>query len=207
VEVDRGHGVRGGDTLLSGQSGPLIQTGVPTDLAIEGEGYLCLVGPSDEPAGYTRDGSFRMDANGHLVHASGAFLADEEGEAVRLRSDEEITDLAINSRGIVSAVDPEGDSEEIARLRLMVPENGQRLVPGGINTYHLVGGDGRFFEGTWRDPGEESGVIRQGFLENSNTDLAGEMSRMIMAQRAFQFNARSLQTADEMFDMTNHLRG
>ncbi|MFO7942043.1 MAG: flagellar hook-basal body protein [Bacillota bacterium] len=207
VDVDRGHGVRGGDTAWSQRSGALMQTGVPTDLAVEGPGYLPLVAVSGRAAGYTRDGSLRMDAEGHLIHNSGAFLADGEGDAVRLARDEGIVDLEVNSRGAVSSVDADGQSEQLARLSLLVPENGQRLVSGGANTYHLVDENGRFVGGTLRYPGEDAGLIRQGFLEGSNADLAREMSRMIMAQRAFQINGRSLQTVDEMFEKANHLGG
>ncbi len=205
VEFPRGHGVGNERVVLSEKSGALQSTGVPTDLAVAGAGYFPLVDFEGNPAGYTRDGSFRKDASGHLVHVSGGFLADESGEALRLAEDRGPSTLGIAPDGRVTSIEPDGTEEELGRLVLTVPRAGQRLVAGGGNTYYMVGDDGVFGPGDRLSPGEEAGEIRQGFLEGSNADLAEEMTRLIMAQRAFGLNARSLQTADQMFEMANHL--
>ena len=42
------------------------------------------------------------------------------------------------------------------------------------------------------------GAISQGFLEASNVNMAEELVRLILAQRAFEVNSRVIQTADEM---------
>ncbi len=206
VHAARGHGVRPEGVSLSEESGPMSRTDVPTDLAVEGEGYFVLVDGAGEPAGYTRDGAFRVDADGALVHGSGAFLADGAGEVLRVPIDEEVNTLLVDADGAVSVVGPGDATEALGELALMVPGDGERLVRGGANTHFLVDEAGAFVEGALRAPGEDSGVILQGFLEGSNADLAWEMSRMILAQRAFQLNARSLQTADDMFEMANHMR-
>lgn len=51
--------------------GPIETTGVPTDLAIEGNGFF-VVAPRQGQQAYTRDGSFRLNANHTLVTAAGA---------------------------------------------------------------------------------------------------------------------------------------
>jgi len=48
--------------------------------------------------------------------------------------------------------------------------------------------------------------IRQGFLEQSNVDIATEMTDMLITQRAFQLSSSTLKTADEMWQMANNLR-
>jgi flagellar basal-body rod protein FlgG len=57
------------------------------------------------------------------------------------------------------------------------------------------------------NPGEEGfGTIAQGFLEMSNVDLVGEMVELIMAQRAYEINAKVIQAADDMLTSTVNLK-
>ncbi len=205
VELSRGHGVRPGGIVLSERPGTLQMTGVPTDLAIEGPGYFTLVDETGASAGYTRDGSFRMDAEGRLVHASGAFLGDADGNPIRVPREETMNRLEVDTAGFIRWAAPGGDPESAGRLGLMVPGPGEQLVAAGSNTYRLRDGDGVFVAGEVAAPAEAAGTVRQGYLEGSNADLAEEMSRLIMAQRAFQLNARTLQTADDMFELANHM--
>ena len=48
--------------------------------------------------------------------------------------------------------------------------------------------------------------VKQGYLEGSNVDTATELSRVIETQRAFQYNARLIQVADELDQTINNLR-
>ena len=48
--------------------------------------------------------------------------------------------------------------------------------------------------------------IISGALEQSSVDLADEMTNMIVTQRAFQFSAKMVQTADEVEEIVNNLR-
>jgi len=50
------------------------------------------------------------------------------------------------------------------------------------------------------------GSIMQGMLEGSNVDLDNEMSTLMIAQRAYQLNARVLQASDQILDTINNLR-
>lgn len=68
-----GLGVKVGsiDTLMS--QGGLLATSRPTDMAIQGNGYFVLSGGGG--LDYTRDGSFSLDNQGHLVSsATGAYV-------------------------------------------------------------------------------------------------------------------------------------
>jgi flagellar basal-body rod protein FlgG len=49
------------------------------------------------------------------------------------------------------------------------------------------------------------GLIRQGFLERSNVDAVTELIGLILAQRAYEFNTRSVRTADNMLQATTEL--
>ena len=52
----------------------------------------------------------------------------------------------------------------------------------------------------------ENAVVINGCLESSAVDMVGEISRMIEAQRAFQFNARMIQVSDEIEQIASTLR-
>ena len=53
---------------------------------------------------------------------------------------------------------------------------------------------------------EGVGSLLQGHLEMSNVDLVEEMTSLVMAQRAYQLNARIVQTADQVMETINNLR-
>lgn len=56
-------------------------------------------------------------------------------------------------------------------------------------------------------PGEDGlGTLAQGFLEMSNVSVVDEMVNMITAQRAYETNSKSIQTADEMLQIANNLK-
>jgi len=50
------------------------------------------------------------------------------------------------------------------------------------------------------------GSILQGSLEGSNVDMVSEMATLVIAQRAYQLNARVLQASDQILDTINNLR-
>jgi flagellar basal-body rod protein FlgG len=56
-------------------------------------------------------------------------------------------------------------------------------------------------------PGDEGyGTLAQGFLESSNVKLVEEMIGLVLAQRAFEVNARAVQASDELLSLVNNLR-
>lgn len=64
-----GLGTSVGDIYVDTSQGNLEQTGVQTDMAIQGSGYFLVQSPSG--VSYTRNGHFSFDANGNLVNAQG----------------------------------------------------------------------------------------------------------------------------------------
>jgi flagellar basal-body rod protein FlgG len=49
------------------------------------------------------------------------------------------------------------------------------------------------------------GVIEQGKLETSNVNMVGEMVNMIQAQRAYEMNAKVMQAADQMLQVSTNV--
>ena len=52
----------------------------------------------------------------------------------------------------------------------------------------------------------DRGNIQQGFLELSNVSVVEEMVNLIAAQRAYEVNSKTVQTADEMLQISNNLK-
>ena len=50
------------------------------------------------------------------------------------------------------------------------------------------------------------GTIQQGFLESSNVDIADEMVNMIIGQRAYEANSKTILTVDNMLSLVNNLK-
>ncbi|AEF94623.1 flagellar hook-basal body protein [Desulfotomaculum nigrificans CO-1-SRB] len=181
------------------EQGDLLQTGRDLDLAIEGEGYFKVISPEDDREYYTRDGCFYLNNEGIIVNANGYKLEPEinlkDGNYVAIRIDE---------KGKVQGKTAEGDFQDIDEITLYTFPAPANLLDEGNNLYSPTAASGEATEGT---PGEDGvGLIRQGYLERSNVDLAQEMLGMIEAQRAYAANARTIQTADEMWDRANNLR-
>jgi len=56
-------------------------------------------------------------------------------------------------------------------------------------------------------PGESGfGTLVQGYLESSNVNVVEEMVAMILAQRAYELNSKSIQTSDEMLQRVSQLK-
>lgn len=175
--------------------GALLPTGRALDLAIEGEGFFAVTTPAGETL-YTRDGAFYLDAEGRLVNGAGYAVAP----AIALG--EGATGLEIRPDGTVTAVKADGATEEAGRLKLYTFANPAGLEARGGNLFAATDASGAPREIA---PGEGAGLIRSGWLEASNTDLAGEMVALVLAQRAYQAAARTIQAADEMWAEANEL--
>ena len=87
--------------------------------------------------------------------------------------------------------------------------DGLVINPGGLNLKGsnivqptLASGDA--IEG---NPGQDGlGTLRQGFLEASNVDVAEEMVNMIIGQRAYEANSKTIQTVDQMLQLVASLK-
>ncbi|WP_162932217.1 flagellar basal-body rod protein FlgG [Solimonas sp. K1W22B-7] len=178
--------------------GDMRQTQRPLDMAILGQGFL-EVQLADGSFAYTRLGSLRLNETGELVTQDGLRISGD------IRVPAEATKLVIGQDGKIMATMPgEDDPEEIGQLELtgFVNAAGLKLLGGGL--YGATEESGEAFYGT---PGEVGlGKLRQGFLEMSNVDFVEELAELVVAQRAYQLNARALQAADEVLAEINGLR-
>ncbi|MFC1747019.1 flagellar basal-body rod protein FlgG [Candidatus Neomarinimicrobiota bacterium] len=198
ADIQVGHGNRAVSTFRTFAQGSVAETSNPLDIAIDGDGFFQLL-RSDGSYAYTRDGSFRLNAEGYLVNASGLRLASE----VNLPPETE--SIYISEDGVISVI-LQGDAipTEIDQLELAKFVNPAGLSAIGGNMYMEAAGSGPPTVGF---AGEEGfGVTIQGFLEKSNVDVVQEMIGMIVAQRAYEINSKAVRTADEMLAVANNIR-
>ncbi|HHY37375.1 MAG TPA: flagellar basal-body rod protein FlgG [Clostridia bacterium] len=200
-----GLGVKSAASGRSFGVGNLQQTDNPLDLAIEGAGFFEVELPDGQLA-YTRDGSFKLDADGRVVTTSGyvVHLMGSGKGGGTLEIPEGSSELRVARDGTVTIKDKDGDFDEIGRIRLVNFVNPAGLEAIGENLYRATQACGDSIEG---NPGEEGfGGIAQGFLEMSNVQVVTEMINLIMAQRAYELNSKAIQSADEMLGIANNLR-
>lgn len=190
-------GVKVDAQFMIDEQGEVERTGQPMDLAIQGAGFIELMGPGGQTLLW-RGGSLRVNDDGLLSSAQGIPLR----AAITVPSD--ATALEIGSDGVVRATVPDSaDPVELGQISLV------RLnVPGAVD--RLDGGLYRLREGhtpTEAQPGEDgAGLLVQGAVERSNVSLTDEMVRLMLVQRAYAANAQILQAADQMMGTANGLR-
>ncbi|MFC1886502.1 flagellar basal-body rod protein FlgG [Thermodesulfobacteriota bacterium] len=193
-----GHGTRPVATQKIFLQGDYQHTQNELDLAIEGDGFFQILQPNGEVA-YTRAGAFKLDSEGRVVTSDG-FLMEPE---ITVPSDS-IT-ISIGTDGTVSVIRA-GDLEpsEIGTIQLVRFINPAGLTSMGRNLYGSTSVSGDAATGTGGEDGY--GTIAQGYLEMSNVSVVDEMVNMITAQRAYEINSKSIQSADEMLQMANNIK-
>ncbi|MBN1592157.1 MAG: flagellar basal-body rod protein FlgG [Candidatus Coatesbacteria bacterium] len=196
--IQIGHGVRPVSTQREFSTGSLKNTNSPLDIAIEGNGFFQVVLPSGDMA-YTRAGSFHLDSSGSMVTSDGYRISPD----IVIPND--ATSISIESDGTVSVLQPgQTSSTEVGTIELALFSNPGGLRALGRNLFQETDSSGVPTTGT---PGQEGrGEVAQGFLELSNVSVVDEMVQMIMTQRAYELNAKSIQSADQMMSQANNLK-
>ncbi|MEO7717017.1 MAG: flagellar basal-body rod protein FlgG [Capsulimonas sp.] len=194
--IEVGLGVKAGATVTMFDQGTFQNTGQKLDVAIEGDGFYKVLLP-DGTSGYTRDGAFKRDAQGKLVNSDGMAIQPE------ITIPDGSTDIAIGKDGTVN-VTVGNASSSVGKLTLTRFANPAGLEHIGGNNFKATDASGSAVDGT---PGQEGfGSLSQGILEMSNVQIVQEMVNMITAQRAYETNSKSIQTADEMLSTANQLK-
>jgi flagellar basal-body rod protein FlgG len=193
-----GQGSRVLSTSTLFTQGDLRATQNALDVAIDGAGFFELEGVDGNPV-YTRDGQFRLDADGYFVSPTGLRLA--RGFTVP----QDATDLRIARNGEVTAMLP-GETERtvVGTLEVATFPAADALESIGNNLYRATDAAGVAAYGT---PGEAgAGALAQGQVELANVEMVDEMTNLVLAQRAYQLNARVLQASDQILETINNLR-
>lgn len=166
-------------------SGPLVNTGRPLDLAVQGPGWIALQMPDGSEA-YTRNGSFELNVNGVMQTRNGIPV---QGDGGPITIPPEVK-LSIGGDGTISSL-PESGAQNtvsvIGRIKLVNPPQSD-----------LVRGDDGLFRLGSREsaPVDESAIVLTESLEGSNVNAAEQMVTMISLSRQFEMQMKMLSTAD-----------
>jgi flagellar basal-body rod protein FlgG len=194
--IQIGMGTRLSAVVRLDTQGTPQQTGRTLDVAIQGDGYFQVQRP-DGTIGYTRDGSFTLSDTGQVVTSDGYPLIP----SLVIPSDSQ--NLAISSSGVVTITNTGGKTTQIGQIELARFLNSTGLEDLGQNQYGQTAASGEPIQGA--PMSTYFGSVLQGNLESSNVDIVQEMTDMITAQRAYEINAKAVQTSETMLDDTNAL--
>jgi flagellar basal-body rod protein FlgG len=179
--------VSGGRTF---EQGNLQQTGKPTDVAIQGPGFI-RVKLADGRDALTRDGNLHIDSDRKLVTSFGGTVSPE----IKFAEGVAESDISIGRDGTVMA-----KGQAVGRIQLANVRSPQNLESVGDNAFITTARSGNAVATP------ATTVLEQGALEGSNTDMAQAMTDMIEAQRTYQLTSKAIQTADQMMEIANGVK-
>lgn len=193
-----GMGVRPSSTQKIFSQGDFQQTFNPLDMVIEGKGFFQINMP-DGSIAYTRAGAFKLSPEGIIQTAHGDNLEPQ------ITIPQNAFDITIGRDGTVSVSLPgQVDSQIVGTIEIATFINPAGLQSIGKNLYLETSASGTPVIST---PGQENaGELHQGFIEMSNVNIVEEMVSMIIGQRAYEINSKSIQTADEMLRRVTDLK-
>ena len=185
--IEVGNGSRVAATSKVFTQGQLTQTGEKMDIAIQGDGFY-EVQRADGTVAYTRNGSFKLSSTGQVVTSDGLPVLSG------FQNIPAGANVAISENGEVTVQSASGtQSFRLSLTRFANPSGLQSL---GGNLYAETAASGTPEVG---QPGEQGfGSTIQGYSEASNVNIVEEMVNLIVAQRAYEINSKSIQTSDEM---------
>ena len=163
------------------KNGAFIDTGDSMSVAISGSGYFTV----ETPAGvrYTRNGAFTLNSEGQLVTMDGYAVLGAGGTRINMVDNQPIhisdTGMVYNGNQMVGQL----ELIDIADSRTMRKES-------GVLFDLLPSAEQRPF----------TGKVVGGMLEASNVNVIEEMVKLIASYRAYEINAKGVQTHDQLND-------
>ena len=164
--------------------GAIQQTGRSLDVAVEGKGWFC-VQRANGTEGYTRNGSFKVSANGLLQTASGLNVLGDGGPITVPPN----SIISIGGDGSISSVNDgvnPGPSTALDRLKLVNPD--EKTLVRGV--------DGLFNTNGAPAPSDPTVRVVNGALESSNVSVVHAMVNMIALARQFDVQMKLMQNAE-----------
>ncbi len=176
--------------------GSLHKTTNQLDLAINGEGFFAVQMSGGQTA-FTRDGEFTLDSQRRIVNANGLPLV-WQGQVPQ-----DATEINVNPDGTVIA--RQGSRwNQIGVIQLNRFANPSGMEGFGSNLWLATDVSGQAQSG--RADSKGFGQIIGSALEQSNVNIANEMTEMVSLQRSFQMSVRMLQQTDQMIAQAIRMR-
>lgn len=205
-----GSGVRVAGVMEDLSEGPIVQTGIASNAAIEGQGYF-VVSQNGQQL-FTRAGDFSLDANGDLVTPSGGLVQGYPATngtlsttlgplTIQIGSKDSagtgtLTSYSIGSNGIITGTYSDGTTQTLGQIALAMFPNPNGLNDLGNNYYSVSQNSGKATIGA---PGANgSGTLLGGAVEGSNVNLAQQLTDLVDAQTNYEANTKTVATTAQV---------
>jgi len=202
AKYEIGHSIRGKKALelkTDYSQGALQETNRHLDFAIGGKGFFTVEAVDEdgedlvyEGKYYTRNGQFQIDPEGYLIDGLGHYVLDDGDSPIFV----ERYDILGDEFGNLFT----GEGEHIATLGIYNPRNPDLLIKKDEFPFVILDEATAEIE---NEDGEYElehidfdGIIKQGYIERSNTDIASNMAGLISASRSFQSMSQVIKTID-----------
>lgn len=196
-----GTGVKKGESYRVFEQGEINPSTNPMEIALEGPGFFGFRDARGDLF-LSRSGNLSVSPMGMLVNEQGYQLDVANTGNLKDYSGEDIT---IDTLGRITATTKTG-TVDLGKVVVYNVANKNLLQSEGRNYYTLSEGQ-QYYDNIANGDQREFALVHQGYTERSNANMSEEMIDMIIAQRAYQLNSKSVQTADEMWQTANNLRG
>lgn len=182
------------------QQGSLLTTGRQLDMAIEGRGFFQV--SESGTYYYTRNGQLNINSNGTLVLASANRGLTLEPP---ITVPQDTTEISISADGVISVLQSGSTQfQQLGTIQLAQFINPQGLLQEGETLYSPTDASGTPL---LSNPGDQGlGLIRQSFLEASNTEPVKELVDLIKTQRNVELNSQVVQASDQLLQLVSNLR-
>jgi len=153
------------------------------------------------------DGAAAMSLNWNLTNADGSSSITQTSLASSASAPTQngqasgtLSSISVLADGTVEGTYTNGQSDSLGQVAVAIFANSQGLLATTGNDYQATVGSGAAAVGIAGTGGR--GTITGGSVEESNVDVAAEFSKMIVAQQAYQANAKTVTTFDQISQAT-----
>lgn len=166
-----------------------------------------LVSPTADVTGITfsglADGASDLSVNFNLYSSSGSPMITQSSAASSTTTTSQdgyasgtYQSFTVGTDGVITATFSNSQTQEIGQIAVATVTNPEGLVLSGNNTYTTTAASGLATVGVAGTGGR--GTIEDSSLEQSNVDISTEFANLIVAQRAFQANSKTITTFDSL---------
>lgn len=212
VGAQVGLGVRNAAITSQFKQGAFLASENDAALAINGEGFFAVRG-EDQQIYYTRNGNFNWAIGPNntlaLTNSDGLLVMNTNGAPITVPNNNEYytSQIEIDDNGQLWYPDAQNNMQMIAGMQVGTWQfqNPAGLLKQGDSLFKVTDASGPAINEATA-PNIERSQIRQGYIENSNVQVADEMVNLIIAQRAYEMNSKVIQASDTMMQEANELR-
>lgn len=208
IPAQVGLGTRVASNTSMFTQGPMLDSESDTAFGINGQGFFAIRG-GDGEVYYTRNGNFGWSIGTDgviLTTMSGNPVLDSNGNLIRVPNEVVAERVRVTASGQFYYLDDQGApvdmNQSVGLFQFNNPGGLEKLSDSLLAVTDASGNP--LNEATTQ--GLERSVVRQGYLEGSNVQVADEMVNLIVAQRAYELNSKAIQASDSMLEQAVQLR-